>query len=52
MELNQVKFRLDIRKGFFTERVFSRWNRFPREVVVAPSLSEVKELLDDLGQMI
>lgn len=37
--------RLDIRKRFFTERVTGHWNKLSREVVMAPSLSEVKECL-------
>ena len=38
---------MDIGKRLFTERVVSHWNRLPREVVTAPSLSEFKEHLED-----
>ena len=38
---------MDIRKRFFAGRVVGPWNRLPREVVTAPSLSEFKECLDD-----
>jgi len=47
VQLRQGKFRLDIRKRFFTERVLGQWNRLPRAVVMAPRLSEFMECLDD-----
>jgi len=40
-------FRLDTRRRYFIERVLGHFNRLPREVDMAPSLSEFMEHLDD-----
>ncbi|KAJ7422118.1 rna-directed dna polymerase from mobile element jockey-like [Willisornis vidua] len=46
LKLCQGRFRFYIRKTILTQMVVGHWNRFPMEVVTAPSLSS-RNLLDD-----
>jgi len=46
LKLHQEKFRLDIRKKLFIERVVKQCNTLPRAVVEPPSLEVFKRSVD------
>ena len=52
-KLRQERFRLDIGRNFFPQRVMTHWNRLPKEAVDAPSLEAFKARLDvALGSLV
>ena len=53
LKLRQRRFRLYIKRKFFTQRVVKHWNRLPKEAVDAPCLKAFKARLDvALGSLV
>ncbi|KGL78167.1 hypothetical protein N309_02621, partial [Tinamus guttatus] len=53
LKLCQGRFRLDVRKNLYTERVVKHWNRLSRGGGEPPSLAVFKKRVDEaLGDMV
>ena len=46
LKLEEMRFNLKLRKGFFTVRAVRMWNSLPQAVVSAGSIDSFKKLLD------
>jgi hypothetical protein len=45
-KIEKTRYRLDVRKHLFGQRIVNKWNKLPQHVVDAPTLNTFKNRID------